>query len=68
MVMAEYCAEHRADVEVLIPQLPEVSRNKLPFSCGSSLIGNNTKDQYQIALVGSSLGGYLSTKQQSLWL
>ncbi|EDK27127.1 esterase YqiA [Vibrionales bacterium SWAT-3] len=58
MVMAEYCAEHRADIKVLIPQLPSFPQQAALFL--QQLVEQH-KDQYQIALVGSSLGGYLST-------
>lgn len=57
-VMAEYCAEHRADIQVVTPQLPS-----FPALAAAHLqaIVEQYKEQYQIALVGSSLGGYLST-------
>ncbi|MDK9759894.1 esterase YqiA [Vibrio sp. D173a] len=57
-VMAEYCAEHRPDIKVLVPQLPS-----FPAMAAAHLkdVVEQHKDQYQIALVGSSLGGYLST-------
>ena len=57
-VMAEYCAEHRADIKVLTPQLP--SFPQLAALYLQQLV-EQYKDQYEIALVGSSLGGYLST-------
>lgn len=57
-VMADYCAEHRPDIKVVTPQLPS-----FPALAAAHLknIVEEHKEQYQIALVGSSLGGYLST-------
>ncbi|WP_261882553.1 esterase YqiA [Vibrio pelagius] len=57
-VMADYCAEHRPDIKVVTPQLPS-----FPALAAAHLknIVEEYKEQYQIALVGSSLGGYLST-------
>lgn len=57
-VMVEYCTEHRPDIKVVTPQLPS-----FPAMAAAHLKGvvEQHKDQYQIALVGSSLGGYLST-------
>ncbi|MGR5557373.1 esterase YqiA [Vibrio fortis] len=59
-VMAEYCAEHRPDIKVVTPQLPS-----FPALAAAHLksVVEEHKEQYQIALVGSSLGGYLS-----MWL
>jgi len=57
-VMAEYCAEHRADIKVLTPQLPSFPQQAAFYL---QQLVEQYKDQYQIALVGSSLGGYLST-------
>ena len=57
-VMADYCVEHRPDIKVVTPQLPS-----FPALAAAHLknIVEEHKEQYQIALVGSSLGGYLST-------
>ncbi|MFA0570202.1 esterase YqiA [Vibrio gallaecicus] len=57
-VMRDYCATHRTDVKVLTPQLPS-----FPQQAALHLQGlvEQYKNDYQIALVGSSLGGYLST-------
>ncbi len=57
-VMAEYCAEHRADIKVLTPQLPSFPQQAALYL---QQLVEQYKDQYEIALVGSSLGGYLST-------
>ncbi|PSV25330.1 MULTISPECIES: esterase YqiA [unclassified Photobacterium] len=56
--MAQYCANHRPDIKVVMPQLPsypeeaQVYLEQLILRC---------KDEYKIGLVGSSLGGYLCT-------
>ena len=57
-VMVSFCAEHRPDIKVVTPQLPS-----FPDKAAEHLksIVEEHKDQYKIALVGSSLGGYLST-------
>ena len=57
-VMRDYCVTHRADVKVLTPQLPN-----FPQQAALHLqeLVEQYKNDYQIALVGSSLGGYLST-------
>lgn len=57
-VMRQYCAEHRSDIKVVIPKLapfPQQAAEQL-----RSLIESYQAD-YQIGLVGSSLGGYLAT-------
>lgn len=58
MVMTEYCTKHRTDIKVLTPQLPSFPQQAALYL--QQLVEQH-KDQYQIALVGSSLGGYLST-------
>ncbi|MBA5762235.1 esterase YqiA [Vibrio sp. 404] len=57
-VMKEYCAQHRPDIKVVVPQLP-----CFPQQASKLLLDlvNQYKDDYQIGLVGSSLGGYMST-------
>ncbi|MEZ9229733.1 esterase YqiA [Vibrio amylolyticus] len=57
-VMKEYCATQRPDITLLIPQLP-----CYPDDAAQHLLDlvNQYKDEHHIALVGSSLGGYLST-------
>lgn len=56
--MQQYCAQHRPDIEVVVPKLPS-----FPQQAAEHLLNvvNQYKNDYQIGLVGSSLGGYLST-------
>lgn len=57
-VMADYCRQHRPDIKVVIPKLPN-------FPAQSAQLLTQLMDElvadYQIGLVGSSLGGYMST-------
>ncbi|MGN2672215.1 esterase YqiA [Aliivibrio fischeri] len=57
-VMAEYCKVHRPDIKVIVPRLPSY-----PLQAAEFLVQlvEEYKDTHQIGLVGSSLGGYLST-------
>ena len=57
-VMSEYCKNHRPDIKVVVPKLPS-----FPAQAAHHLLDvvNQYKDDYQIGLVGSSLGGYFST-------
>lgn len=57
-VMQEYCRQHRPDIHVLVPKLPA-----FPIEASQYLLLLMQKYQqdYTIGLVGSSLGGYLST-------
>lgn len=57
-VMSDYCKNHRPDIKVVVPKLPS-----FPAQAAQHLLDvvNQYKDDYQIGLVGSSLGGYLST-------
>ena len=57
-VMSDYCQSHRPDIKVLIPQMPCFPQQAAEFL--QQLIESHKAD-YRIALVGSSLGGYLST-------
>ncbi|MBW3697154.1 esterase YqiA [Vibrio sp. T187] len=57
-VMFDYCQAHRPDIKVVKPQLP--SFPQLAAEHLKTLV-EQYKDDYQIGLVGSSLGGYLST-------
>ncbi|MFA0413615.1 esterase YqiA [Vibrio renipiscarius] len=59
-VMVQYCADNRPDIKVVVPQLPCFPQQAA--ECLMSLIEQYQQD-YQIGLVGSSLGGYLS-----MWL
>lgn len=57
--MLAYCREHRPDIRVEVPQMPCYPAQAAEF------IDNQVKalvdEGYQIGLVGSSLGGYMST-------
>ena len=59
-VMREYCEQHRSDIKVVVPKLP-----CLPQHASELLleIVAQYQSDYRIALVGSSLGGYMS-----MWL
>lgn len=59
-VMKAYCDSHRPDIKVVIPRLP-----CFPNEAAQLLLDivKQNKDDYQIGLVGSSLGGYMS-----MWL
>lgn len=59
-VMMEYCRAERPDIKLVIPQLP-----CFPQQAAQLLLDivNQYKDDYNIGLVGSSLGGYMS-----MWL
>ncbi|NGZ13078.1 esterase YqiA [Vibrio aestuarianus] len=59
-VMLNYCNEHRPDIKVVVPKLPS-----FPAQAAEHLLDivEQYQEHYQIALVGSSLGGYLS-----IWL
>ncbi|WP_333002570.1 esterase YqiA [Vibrio coralliilyticus] len=59
-VMKEYCQQHRPDIKVVVPQLPCFPQQAA--ECLLNIIEQH-KDDYQIGLIGSSLGGYLS-----MWL
>ncbi|MGF1700631.1 esterase YqiA [Photobacterium makurazakiensis] len=57
-LMAEYCRHERADIRVEIPQMPNYPAEAVAFieAYVQQFVG-----EYQIGLVGSSLGGYIST-------
>lgn len=59
-VMKRYCAQYRPDINVVVPQLA-----CFPQQASEQLLDivQQHQDNYQIGLVGSSLGGYLS-----MWL
>ncbi|MCG9678143.1 esterase YqiA [Vibrio sp. Isolate24] len=59
-VMKEYCQQYRPDIKVVVPQLPCFP--KQAAECLLDIIETHLND-YQIGLVGSSLGGYMS-----MWL
>ncbi|MCS0213660.1 esterase YqiA [Vibrio alginolyticus] len=57
-VMRAYCEQHRPDIKVIVPQLP-----CYPQQAAKMLLDiiEQYKDDYKIGLVGSSLGGFMST-------
>ncbi len=57
-VMRAYCEKHRSDIKVVVPRLP-----CYPAQAAEHLleIVSCYKNDYKIGLVGSSLGGYMST-------
>ncbi|MDF4367242.1 YqiA/YcfP family alpha/beta fold hydrolase, partial [Vibrio parahaemolyticus] len=57
-VMRAYCEQHRSDIKVIVPQLP-----CYPQQAAKMLLDiiEQYKDDYKIGLVGSSLGGFMST-------
>ncbi|WP_292987574.1 esterase YqiA [Nitrosomonas sp.] len=57
-VMREYCRQHRPDIKLVIPQLPNYPQQAARFA--QKLVEQYRQD-YQVGLVGSSLGGYLAT-------
>ncbi|GAM62632.1 putative esterase [Vibrio ishigakensis] len=57
-IIKKYCAEHRPDITFIAPQLPVHPRPC--FELLEEMVAKYKSD-YQIALVGSSLGGYLAT-------
>ncbi|ROV61518.1 esterase YqiA [Vibrio ponticus] len=57
-VMKEYCAQYRPDIKVVVPQLPCFPQQAA--ECLLTLVEQYQSD-YNIALIGSSLGGYMST-------
>ncbi|WP_063669475.1 esterase YqiA [Aliivibrio fischeri] len=57
-VIAGYCKVHRPDIKVIVPRLPSYPSQAAEFLVQ---LVEKYKDTHQIGLVGSSLGGYLST-------
>ncbi len=57
-VMQQYCQQHRPDIKVVVPKLPSI-----PAQAAQHLLSvvEQYRAQYRIGLVGSSLGGYVST-------
>ncbi len=57
-LMREYCQQHRPDIKVIVPQLP-----CFPQQAAQLLLDivEQYHNDYQIGLVGSSLGGFMST-------
>ncbi|CAM2815050.1 esterase YqiA [Vibrio rarus] len=56
--MGDFCTKHRPDIHFLAPQLPVY-----PKACSDFLqsLCDDLVEQYQVGVVGSSMGGYLST-------
>lgn len=63
-VMFDYCQLHRPDIKVIRPQLPSFPQQAAEYL--KSIVEQH-QDDYHIGLVGSSLGGYLSTWLNSLF-
>jgi predicted esterase YcpF (UPF0227 family) len=57
-LMAEYCAVQRPDIKLIVPQLPCYPKQAAAYL--ESIVELHL-EHYNIGLVGSSLGGYLST-------
>lgn len=57
-VMAAYCKQYRPDITVIAPRLPSYPSQAAAYL---TQIIEEHKETHQIGLVGSSLGGYLST-------
>ncbi|WP_162047107.1 esterase YqiA [Vibrio taketomensis] len=57
-VMKAYCQQYRPDIKVVVPQLPCFPQQAA--ECLLALV-KQYQSHYQIGLVGSSLGGYMST-------
>lgn len=57
-VIRQYCQQHRPDIQLEIPQLPHFPKRAADYL--DAFVSNHHRD-YNIGLVGSSLGGYLST-------
>ncbi|TVO38590.1 esterase YqiA [Vibrio algivorus] len=57
-VIRQYCQQHRPDIKLEIPQLPHFPKRAADYI--DAFVSNHQRD-YNIGLVGSSLGGYLST-------
>ncbi|CAE6883948.1 hypothetical protein ACOMICROBIO_FLGHMIGD_00409 [Vibrio sp. B1FLJ16] len=57
-LMRDYCQQYRPDIKVIVPQLP-----CFPQQAAQMLLDiiEQHKDEYRIGLVGSSLGGFMST-------
>ncbi|PMH39810.1 esterase YqiA [Vibrio sp. 10N.286.49.B3] len=57
-VMKAYCQQHRPDILLLAPQIPCFPEQAAQFLLATV---ERYKGDYTIGLVGSSLGGYMST-------
>lgn len=56
--MMAYCREHRPDIKLVAPQLPSYPAQASQYL---AQLVEQYNDHYTIGVVGSSLGGYLST-------
>ncbi|WPC73694.1 esterase YqiA [Vibrio porteresiae] len=56
-VMLRYCEEHRPDIKVVVPKLPNYPQEAALYL---EALMDEYQANYQIGLVGSSLGGYFS--------
>ncbi|PIB18209.1 esterase YqiA [Vibrio rotiferianus] len=57
-VMKAFCEQQRTDIKVIVPQLPCFPQLAAQYLLD---IVEQHQDDYNIGLVGSSLGGYMST-------
>lgn len=57
-LMRDYCQQYRPDINVIVPQLPCYPQQAAQILLD---IVEQHKDEYKIGLVGSSLGGFMST-------
>ncbi|WP_105902329.1 esterase YqiA [Vibrio gangliei] len=57
-LIREYCQQNRPDIRLEIPQLPHFPKRAADYL--DAFVSSHIRD-YNIGLVGSSLGGYLST-------
>ncbi|MFV8453899.1 esterase YqiA [Vibrio owensii] len=57
-LMKAFCEQQRPDIKVIVPQLPCFPH--LAAQCLLDIV-EQYKDDYNVGLVGSSLGGYMST-------
>ncbi len=55
--MLRYCEEHRPDIKVVVPKLPNYPQEAALYL---EALMDEYQANYQIGLVGSSLGGYFS--------
>ncbi len=56
-IMVQYCQQYRPDIRVVVPQLPS-----FPESAAETIknVFSQYSPEYQIGIIGSSLGGYFS--------
>lgn len=63
-IMVQYCQQYRPDIQVVVPQLPS-----FPAAAAETIknVFAQYSSEYQIGVVGSSLGGYFSVWVSSLF-